>query len=300
MPDAVTPPASEEEKPENLSPDERSQEEIEAAVDKELGLPSKTEPESQGDETKDEEELEESDEDGDEEEEEPPSGGEKPKESDGDEEAEEPEEPESKDEKPEAAEADTSDLWIEVEDSEGKTRKLTLEDGVPDDFTFKNDKQLFDILQAFDEMRNILKERTDSIEADKDKAQEETQKAERQKEVENNLNSEIDELISAGILDAPKAKPTDKDFLDDPAVKKVAEVIDFMKDNPTLRSFGTALQVMTKQQADAKEKADRKADNDSAKDRGGKVGGSSATAGSQAEAYKSGQFASIYDIPVEV
>lgn len=218
---------------------------------------------------------------------------------------EEPEEPAVSERKPAEDEVSpkTDDLFIEVEDSEGKTHKLTLEKGIPEKFTFTSDKQLFEVLQAFQEMKDLKAERENEIETKK-----QTQ-AEKQAETDKiaSWDSEIEDLMEAGLIDRPKAKPGTDDFKEDPTVKRVQAVMQFMtKENEKrledkrspIESFGTAFSLYQKAEADKKEKEEDKADNDAAKKAGSKVGGGSAASGTELYIYEPGKYKSIYEVPV--
>lgn len=205
------------------------------------------------------------------------------------------------------ATVDTSDLWVEVKDADGNTVKIDVENGVPEDFKFANDKQLYDLLDAMQEMRNMKVERQTELTNQKIEAEGVAKAAENTQAQLESWDTEIEELINAGVLTAPTAKADSPEFNNDPTVQKVAAVFDYMaKENetrqsegkPLLNSFGTALNLYDKQQAKAEEEAKLKAGNDEAKNAGSRVGGSSAASGGDQFVYKSGQYNNIFDIPV--
>lgn len=220
----------------------------------------------------------------------------------------------------EPAEIKTDDLWVEVEkvtvDEDGKQTvekvKLVFDPNdpstfIPDDFRFKNDKQLADILEAKAEMAALYKERSAERETEI-KAQEATKSAEQQKADQlAGWDAEIQDLIDSGIIAAPKAKVGDKDFLEDESVKKIDAVFKFMaeknderaKENkPAIRSFGTAFSMY---ENDAKVKAEAEAEaksNADAKTKGALVGGSSAASTGGGKPYVAGSASSIWEIPI--
>ena len=219
-------------------------------------------------------------------------------------------------------EVQTDDLWIEVDkvtlddDGNEKTEKVKLvydpkdpSTFIPDDFRFKSDKQLADILEAKAEMATLYKERNAEVES---KTQEQTQAEQAQQAKDDQLASwdeEIADLIENKIIPEPKVKPGEKGFLEDESIKQIDAVFKYMtvtneertKDGkPLIKSFGTAF---TMYQNDAKVKAEaeaKKADQAEAKKKASLVGGSSAGGTEPAKGYKPGSYSSIYDIPIDV
>lgn len=243
------------------------------------------------------------------------------------EEPEEPQAPEepSVDEEPEEftpPEVQTDDLWIEVDkvttddDGNAKTEKVKLtfdpndpDSFVPDDFTFKSDKQLSQILEAKQEMKNLhssrLAERDKAIEENEKKTTESSAKEEQLKGWDN----EIQTMIDSGLLEAPKAKPEDKEFKEDPTVQKVDATLKFMgaenkkrseEGKPTITSFGVAFAMREKQEAEAAQAEEEKKKAEDTKKKGALVGGSSASSGGETKAYKPGSYGSIWDVPVDL
>lgn len=210
----------------------------------------------------------------------------------------------------------TDDLWVEVDkvsvDEDGKkiSEKVKLvydpqnpDSFLPDDFQFESDKQLFRVLEAKAEMANLYKERSTKAVADN-----EVKTAEQQKQAQlDSWDTEIQELIDGGILENPKAKPGDKNFLEDPQVQKIDSVFKFMTEQNQTRakdgkapilSFGTALNLFNKQQADKEAAEKKKTDNANAKKKGAMVGGSSAASGGSEKVYKAGSYGNIWEIPI--
>ena len=218
-------------------------------------------------------------------------------------------------------EAKSDDLWIEVdklvEDEEGNvtTEKVRLtydptdpDSFIPDDFRFKNDKQLAQILESKSEMAKLYKERSDEV-AEKLKEVEEQQSAITSQEQQLAAwDQEISDLIDAGILTAPSVDPSDPKFLEDPNTQKIDAVFKFMTEQNQARlaegknpitSFGTAFTMYNNDIA-LKEKAEaEKKDNEDAKKKAVLVGGSSSSGTGVTVGYKPGSYSSIYDVPIE-
>lgn len=213
----------------------------------------------------------------------------------------------------------TDDLWIEVEkvvtddlgEEKIETVKLTYDPGdpssfIPDDFTAKNTKQLAEIMDAKNEMAVLYKER--QAEFDTVKAADDAKGQE--KALLDSWDQEIADLIKSGVLEEPKAKLGDADYLKDPSILKTEEVFKFMaakneervKNNePVIRSFSLALS-MYQNDADRKAAEEKKKQDDAdTKKKGALVGGGSAASGGSPEpkAYKAGSHNSIWSVPVE-
>lgn len=210
---------------------------------------------------------------------------------------------------------DTSDLWIEVPNSDGKQVKLTLDGGIPEDFMFKDDKQLFEVLEAFNEMKQLRADREATIEDEQTKRAAAITENERQQSVMDGWTQEIQELVDAAYIPAAKAQPangtayTQAEIAADPGLKLTSEVFTFMKDENAkrlaagkspLQSFGTAFSLYQKQSTAAADEAKAKADAALAKKRGAIVGGSSAPAGGgKGYVYKRGSAKNIWQVPVD-
>lgn len=212
----------------------------------------------------------------------------------------------------EVPDLDTSDLWLEVKDTNGDTVRLTLDEGVPDDFLFANDKQLYEVLDAFQEMKQLRKERESTIEkALADKATAEADQKTQQSTMDG-WSNEIQDLVEAGLIEKSESKPADgKQFTPaeiaaDPGLKLTSEVFNYMKTenakrqaagkNP-LTSF-TAAFTLYKKEADASGEAEAlKQKNLLAKQRGSIVGGASAPSGSDKPfVYKRGSARNIHQV----
>lgn len=225
----------------------------------------------------------------------------------------------------------TDDLWVEIEglvlDDEGKaqakTFKVTLADGIPEDMRFKNDKQLYEVMDSMREMRELLtqrqKEHDDKV---SDQAKTEQTQASQQATL-NEWQAEDDQLVEAGLLDAPKAPPangkeyTAEEVAADPALQLRDSVYKYMTDENTKRlaegktkiaSFATAFSLYNKTQAadaDAKAKEEQeakdKAQAELDKQRGSLVGGGSSSSGtgSKPYVYRAGSAKSIWAVPTD-
>jgi hypothetical protein len=208
----------------------------------------------------------------------------------------------------------TDDLWVEVEDSEGKSHKLVFDPQnpaafLPDDFTFKNDKQLFEILDAKAEMAALYKERSDKFETEKETKTTQEQAEAQRKETLASWDAEIDDLIQAGALEAPKTKPGEKGWTEDPSVQKIDAIFKYMKtendkriaDGKTpIKSFGTAFNLYSHDEQVRAEAEKEKKEAEDTKKRGALVGGSSAASSAgDKPMYTRGKYSDIWSVPVE-
>jgi len=229
-----------------------------------------------------------------------------------------PVEPVKPDEPVVLADPKTDDLWIEVEqtvvddlgDETTKTVKLVYDPKdpgafIPDDFTAKNTKQLADIMEAKADMAKLYGER----QAEFDTAKAAEDQTGQEKAIIDGWNREIEDLVNAGILEAPKLKPTDQGYNEDPAVVKTEAVFKFMVEQNAKRvesglspigSFGTAFTLYEKDAAViAEAEAKKQADLDT-KTAGAMVGGGSAASGGSPEpkAYVAGSHNNIWSVEV--
>jgi hypothetical protein len=214
---------------------------------------------------------------------------------------EEPEEPAA----PEAIE--TSDLFVELEDANGKSFKIGVDDPLPEDFVFKNDVQLAEFAEARLEMKGILRERQSDFEKQTAESEEKNNAEKSEQELYSSWEAEIEDLITAGAIDAPKSKPGDKDYLQDPTIQKIESVFKFMAEQnaersktnkPSIRSFGTAYTLWSNDNAKRAEEEAVKKSNQTAKERGALVGGSSSSSagGGNEGLYVQGSAGSIHDL----
>lgn len=220
------------------------------------------------------------------------------------------------DEPPElqAPELDFSDLWIDVQNTEGETVRLVFDPDEPDtflpkDFMFTDDAQLFEIMEAKAEMQGLVKDRLKEY-----NDFEETQAAfASEQEVLTGWDSELQELIDEGHLAAPAGPPangqqyTPEEVAADPALQAMDELFKFLaSDNekrkaagkPLNQSLSRVLLPWQKQNNTNAEAEAIKAENARAKAQGGLVGGSSAPTGSgeSQPLYKRGSARNIWQV----
>lgn len=207
----------------------------------------------------------------------------------------------------------TDDLWIEVQstDKDGNpaTVKLTLDEGIPDDFQFTNDKQLYEVLDSFNEMKRLRGERQAAVDKWESDKQEREAESQNQQEVFNSWDAEIQDLIEDGLIEAPKLKGDDPNFRTDPSVKKVEQVFEFMrlqneqrlKDNKApIRSFTAAFNKWQSQENKVAEEQKAKDEAELVKKRGAIVGGTSAPTGAdKGYVYKRGSAKNIWQVPID-
>lgn len=189
------------------------------------------------------------------------------------------------------AEPSDEDLFIEVEDREGVTHKISSIEDLPEDFEPKNNRQILEIIKATDNLDNQRTEREAKAEADAATAAvEEAQTAQFK-----SWDAEIAELAKTERVDA-----TNMDYLND--------VFGHMNEinaartkagNPNLiTSFEDALDKYEAKQAADKVEIDKKNENSKAKAKSALIGKSSAAAGGDHYVYRAGSARSIDDIPV--
>jgi hypothetical protein len=211
----------------------------------------------------------------------------------------------------EQAGVDTSDLWIEVENADGTPVKITLDGGLPEDFQFKSDKQLYEVMESMQEMKNLQAEREADFEA-----KNEQQLAQQSQDAQlTTWESETQTLIDAGLIPEPKLKSpangkqfTPEEVEADPSLKLQNEVYTFMKSEndkrigegkPPIMSFGTMFNVYQQQQKNDAEAKAKEEEAKLTKERGALIGGTSAASGGEKSAYVAGSHANIWSVPVE-
>lgn len=289
--EGATPPVNDWASPNDLN-NEMSEAEEEAFVNKTLGLPSEPEAPTEP--------------------EEPVVTPEKPVESEvvtpKPLEPEEPEQPETPEAPAEIEPVQTDDLWIEVEGDDGETYKVEVNGDYPEGLKFKSDAQLAEVVEARQEMKNLLKERTKEYEekvAERETSESAALDLESQQQA---WDTEIESLIGVGELEVPKIKPGEPGFAEDPAVQRIDAVFQFMKatneklleeGKPVLRSFGTAYTMMkSSEKAEADKKAAEEEDKVT-KAKGAMVGGGSSSSQSDPWVYKAGSAGSMSDIKID-
>ncbi len=201
---------------------------------------------------------------------------------------------------------------MEVTNSDGEKVKLSLDDGIPDGFLFVDDKQLFEVLDSFQEMKQLKADRETKIEATlATKAEADANQA-TQAATMNGWANEIQDLTDAGLIDAAKANPatgtayTEAEIAADPGLKLTNDVFKFMSEENTKRvtagkapltSFTAAFTLFKKDATAAEKEAEAKKQADLVKQRGAIVGGSSApTGGGKTPVYKRGSAKNIWQV----
>lgn len=183
------------------------------------------------------------------------------------------------------------DLFIEVEDAEGVTHKISTIEDLPEDFEPKNNRQIMEIIKA-----------TDNLDAQRTERQQQAVKAEEEAFVEQTKQDqfkswdvEIGELAKTGRVDAKNPE-------------RLNDVFGYMNEinnarreagNPNLiSSFEDALDKFEAKEAKDKVEADKKNGNATAKLKSGVIGRSSAASTGDRYVYRAGSARSIDDIPV--
>lgn len=183
------------------------------------------------------------------------------------------------------------DLYIEVEDGEGVTHKISSIEDIPDDFQYKNARQPLELL---DKLQNLKAERQARADL---QAEEERTASEKQAQTEqyDAWDKEIAELGKAKRLDVKDTETIDKVFgymneINDARIKA---------GNPNLvTSFEDAFDKYEAKAAkdDAASKA--KEDTERAKIKAGLIGGSGAPSAGANSPYVSGRYKNIDDVPL--
>ncbi len=222
-----------------------------------------------------------------------------------------PEVPEREAKPTEPASVDTSDLWIEVENADGEAIKITLDGGLPDDFQFKTDKQLYEVMDSMREMKELQAEREAELEANLEK-----QTAQQSQESQlASWENETQTLIDAGLIPEPKLKApadgkqfTPEEVENDPSLKLQNDVYTFMKTENDKRlaegkqpllSFGTMLNIYQQQQKASEEAKAKEEEVKLTKERGALIGGDSAASGGEKSTYVAGSHSNIWNVPVD-
>lgn len=211
---------------------------------------------------------------------------------------------------------DLSDLFVEIdaymvddkgENPQEQSIRINVGDSIPDNARFKSDKQLYEVLEAQQEMRVIRDQRNKEFEAKTKEAEKVTNDAANKQATLDGWDAEIADLIEDGQIIAPKVKPGDDGFLEDPSTKLVDQVFKFMttendkrlKDGKRpIQSFETAFNKFNRLNEDKAKEEKEKEDAELAKKRGSLVGGgSSSTAPSTPpKVYRAGSARTIYQV----
>lgn len=196
------------------------------------------------------------------------------------------------------------DLFIEVEDAEGVTHKISVIEDLPEDFNPKNNRQALEILS---QLAKLDTEReTRAVEAAEKEQTLATQIA--QQEQFRAWDAEVAELTKAGRLDKVTLDPKDSKYGDDPTVKKANDVFGYMNKinadrtkagNPNLiTSFEDALDKYEANETKLAAEEAKKNGNDLAKQKSALIGGNSSSASGDHYVYRAGSARSMDDLPV--
>lgn len=216
---------------------------------------------------------------------------------------------------------DTSDLWIEVQgievDAEGKqterTYRITLDDGIPDDIRFRDDKQLAEVLDALNEMRDIRNQRQAEYDENLQKAEQSETQQNNQQQLARQWDQEIVDLQTAGLLDKQLAPPKDpkgysaEEVAADPALQRIDNIFTFMAEEnnrrsgegkPLLASFASAFNLYQRQESQIEEQKRAQQEDEAVKRKGAMVGGGAGGSAKTGKGYvyKAGSAKSIYSV----
>lgn len=192
--------------------------------------------------------------------------------------------------KPETTPSD-EELFIEVEDSEGVTHKITSIDDLPEDFSPKNNRQILEIIKATDRIESQLEQRAS------DKATEaENQLTREATDAQfDSWDKEVEALAGEKRLDVTDTERLDAVF---GYMREINEARAAAGNPNIITSVEDALDKLeVKEAKDAAEMA-KVNDNERAKAKSAMIGRSSATSAGDNFVYRSGQYRSIDDIPL--
>lgn len=183
------------------------------------------------------------------------------------------------------------ELFIEVEDANGVTHKISKIEDLPEDFEPKSNRQGLEILQQLGKLEAKIEAR----EADKAEAQAKADLAESQQRQLASWDKEVAELAKQKRIDAK-----DTERIDD--VFKLMNEINQARakaGNPNrITSFEDALDKFVAKEAADKAEADAKNDNERAKVKSSLIGRSSSAGAGEPPVYVAGSYRSIDDIPL--
>jgi hypothetical protein len=223
----------------------------------------------------------------------PETPPEEPVEPAGEEDPTPPEEPEAPVEEPKAATAPTDEeLFIQVEDAEGVTHKISKIEDLPEDFEPKSNRQIIEIVAQLAK----LDAKAETLAAEQAEVEARAAENERQQQQFDAWDREI--------------KSLGKDRIDPKDQTRIDAVFDHMiainkaraeAGNPNrLQSFEDALDKFEAQEIKNAEADKAKAENARAKAKASVIGGTSAPSTGDAQPYRSGSYRSIDDIPISV
>jgi hypothetical protein len=205
--------------------------------------------------------------------------------------AEEPkEEPAAKDTPP-ATPADT-DLFIEVEDANGVTHKISAIEDLPEDFEPKHNRQILEIVAKIGKLESQREtQATTAAETARQEAETKAQ-AERFKSWDN----EVEALAKDKRIDPKDTERVDAVFAHMNKINAARREAG----NPNLvNSFEDALEKLEAVEAKQVAESAKKTETDNAKKKAGLIGRTSSAAGDN-YVYRAGSARSIDDIPVHI
>lgn len=185
----------------------------------------------------------------------------------------------------------------------GKDYKIEKIEDLPEDFQPRYNRQILEIISTLNDLNTARAKDEAKAAADAEASAASAAEAEAKTEMLTSWDAEIAVLQKAGEIPEPKLKPTDPNYLKDPALVQVAAVFDYMEKtnkerttagNPNLlRSFADAFEKMDRATLKAARDKAAKDEADTAKLKAGVVGGGSAKGGTgnTAPVYVAGQAA---------
>lgn len=189
------------------------------------------------------------------------------------------------------AEPTDKEFFIEVEDAEGVTHKISKIEDLPEDFVAKNNRQGYEILRNLDKLDNE-RESYEKQQAEDAQVAEQTRI---QTEQFDAWDREVDELSKSKRIDIADTDRVNKVF---EHMNKV-NTARIKANNPNLiTSFEDALDKYEKVEAADKASDKKKQDNDRAKAKASLIGGGNSTGAGASQPYYSGRYRSMDDVPV--
>jgi len=183
------------------------------------------------------------------------------------------------------------ELFIEVEDAEGVTHKISKIEDLPEDFSPKNNRQILQIVSQLNKLETQMEQREIARQEAADKA--ETVAA--QQAQFSAWDNEIEELHKQKRIDPSDVERVNKVFEHIATINKARG----KAGNPNLiTSFEDGLDKFEIVEAKNKADEEKKKENDRAKLKSSLIGGSTSTGGGSGQRYYSGRYRSMDDVPV--
>lgn len=189
------------------------------------------------------------------------------------------------------AEPTDKEFFIEVEDADGVTHKISQIEDLPEDFVAKNNRQGYEILRSLDK----LDRERDAYQADQVEQAAIAEKAAADAAQFDSWDREIAELGKGKRIDSADSDKVNKVFEHMNTVNKAR----IAANNPNLiTSFEDALDKFEAFEAKNVASDKKKAENERAKSKASLIGGSNSTGAGAAQPYYSGRYRSMDDVPV--